>query len=107
MPFYGWLDDVRVYDHALTEMEVIDLVVGDVPLGITSPAIYMDANGRLVPPPGEWNGMRVMDMEGRMIEQRNLAKNTAPVALTNASAGVYLICLQGPDGTLTRPVLMP
>lgn len=107
MPFYGWLDDVRVYDHALTEMEVIDLVVGDVPLGVATQAILLNADGRIVPPPGEWNDVRVMDLQGRTIEQRNITKNTAPVSLTNASAGVYLICLQGPDGMLTRPVLMP
>jgi hypothetical protein len=59
MPYYGNIDDVRIYDVALTQAEVVDLVIGNVNTGIAAPEAqsipatqdhrFVDLSGREVP----------------------------------------------------------
>lgn len=107
LPFYGSLDDVRIYDHSLTPSEVVALVITDVFTGITENTITVGPDRQLELPRGSWSELRVMDMSGRLVLSQNITDSGAATALAPMSAGLYLVCLQGRDGALTRPVLLP
>ena len=106
LPFYGSLDDVRIYDHEIVGIEVIDLVIGDVSTSIEEPRISVRQDGSLVLPPGSWHAMRLLDASGRTIVNERLNDGHAP-SLSAMPAGLYLVCLQGRDGAITRRVVWP
>ncbi|HRH36866.1 MAG TPA: LamG domain-containing protein [Flavobacteriales bacterium] len=95
-PFSGWLDDVRVYDRALSDAEIIDILFESVVLQVddtvnTTPALtVVDGTVRL--PSDGWQSATILDGAGRCISvhPRSMG-NTMEVPQT---AGSYLVCLQ-------------
>jgi hypothetical protein len=106
LPYYGQLDDVRIYDRALTHMEVIELVVGNVTTGLSGQGPLLRGDGSLWIPPGTWNELHWIDASGRTVAREHIRNGTTP-AIVPATAGLYLVCLQGADGRITRPVVVP
>ena len=107
LPFYGSLDDVRVYDHALSAMEVIDLVIGNVETQVEEARISSSADGGLRLPSGNWNGYRIMDMNGRTMYSSSIPNGIAHTVSAPLPPGLYLVCFQGLESTLTSTVLLP
>ncbi len=106
LPYYGQLDDVRIYDRGLTQMEVIDLVVGDVSttMGEQGPMLLPD--GSLWIPPGTWKELQWIDAGGRLVAAERILIGTTP-ANVPTTPGLYLVCLQGAEGHIARPVVVP
>jgi Concanavalin A-like lectin/glucanases superfamily len=107
LPFYGSLDDVRLYDHALNGLEVVDLVIGDVSTGVDEQRISVGTDGVLHLPNGSWNQLRVLDMSGRYLLGEPLNGGNTSAAMAQLSPGLYLVCLQGASGQLSRTVCLP
>lgn len=106
MPFYGSLDDVRIYDHEIVGVEVIDLVVGDVSTSIDEPQVAVGPDGGLLVPAGDWNALRVFDPRGRPVLNEHINDGHRP-SLSKFPAGLYLVCFQGHDRAITRRVVLP
>lgn len=106
MPFYGSLDDVRIYDHEIVGVEVIDLVVGDVSTSVEETPVVFGPDGGLRFPSGDWSTMRVLDASGRSVMNERINDGHGP-SLSKMPAGLYLVCLQGHDGAITRRVVVP
>ena len=106
LPFYGQLDDVRIYGSALTDMEVIELVVGDVSTSMTELGPMLRPDGSLWIPPGQWNELTWIDASGRTVAHERILNGTTP-ANVPTTAGLYLVCLQGAEGRIARPVVVP
>lgn len=105
LPFYGELDDVRIYDHALTGFEVVDLVIGDISTGVHE-TISTRSDGHVQLPAGNWQRMSVQDAAGRTVKDLTLT-STAPPALPDLPAGPYAITLRSSDRVLSRTVVVP
>lgn len=106
-PYFGQLDDVRIYGSALSDAEVIDLVIGDVSTGVDDHTLQVLSDGMLRLPSGGWTQLRVLDASGRCLTQRSLSAGTGSVPWADVPAGSYLVCLQARDRSLTRRVLVP
>ncbi len=106
MPFYGSLDDVRIYDHEILGLEVVDLVVGDLSTSMEEAVIATRPDGSLILPPGSWTHVRVLDASGRAVMTERLGDGHTPSIVT-LPAGLYLVCLQGHEGAMTRRVVWP
>lgn len=105
--FLGQLDDVRLYDHGLSDAEIFDILLGDVTTGVEEEAaVAWTPEGGLVLPPGPWERMKIMDAHGRIITERNAGAVDVP-ALRDGAPGLYLVCLQGPRGAVVRPLVKP
>ena len=84
MPYFGLLDDVRIYDHALTTMEVNDLVIGTVHTTVHEN----------IETPSTTRTASIHDLSGRFVEQLPLPANAISPDLDHLPAGCYLVCLQ-------------
>jgi hypothetical protein len=105
--FLGMLDDVRIYDHALTEPEIITLVIGDVATTIgEGQVITIMDDGTLRIPGGNWDRMELRDASGRIVQERS-AKEGEVLALLDRPKGLYLVCLRGRQGAVVRPLVLP
>lgn len=105
-PFFGMLDDVRIYDHALTGLDVVDLVIGDINTGIAEPPMLITQDGQVLLTSGSGGMLSVHDPLGRILLERNLPPGgmaTLPVA----SAGPFLVCLQEGHTRHVQRVVMP
>lgn len=106
MPFYGELDDVRIYDHEILGVEVVDLVIGDVSTHVAEAGVVLRPDGSLLLPSGSWDALELRDGSGRMVLNERVRGDRFP-QLPVLPAGLYLVCLQGRDGALTRRVVQP
>ena len=106
MPFFGSLDDVRVYDQAVNGLEVIDLVIGDIAMEVQDAPVIVRADGSLLLPLGNWNSLRVLDASGRTLLTDRINDGHV-TALSALPSGLYLVCLQGHDGNTVRRVVLP
>lgn len=96
LPFYGSLDDVRIYGTTLSAMDVIELVIGDVATSTHTPILTVGADGTLRSPPGTWTGMEVFDQTGRLVLNERLSPMGA--RMPTLPSGIYLIRLSGAAG---------
>lgn len=107
--FYGGLDDMRIYDEALDQMAVVDLVIGSVATTIPEPSTQQVvlAESVLLVPAGDWDHIRILDMQGRTILDE--AYRSAPIRPATGSlpAGAYLVCLQGGATRHVARVVLP
>ncbi|MBL7963611.1 MAG: LamG domain-containing protein [Flavobacteriales bacterium] len=95
--FMGALDDVRIYDHGLTEMDVIGLVLGNVSVGSERPVdMHVDQAGALVLPPGDWSHVIVTDVQGRMVHDGHMQSTRSTLHLPWQMPGLYVVVLTGP-----------
>ena len=106
LPFFGSLDDVRIYDREILGVEVIDLVIGDIAMTVPDAPIAVRPDGSLLLPPGNWNNLQILDASGRMLLNDRINDGQAP-SLSATPAGLYLVCLQGRDGTTVQRVVLP
>lgn len=105
--FLGQLDDVRLYDHGLSETEIFDILLEDVTTGLDVHAtLGWSAEGGVTLPPGSWERMRIIDARGRIVMERDMGEGNV-AALRDEAPGLYLVCLQGPHGEMVRPLVKP
>ena len=106
-PFSGWMDDVRIYDRALSDTEILDLLLGSVAMGIAPIDDVQAMDGRIILPAGHWNDLRVIDTAGRTIIEQRSVNGTDVIDLGSLPAGSYLVCLEGNGMRRTRPLFVP
>ncbi|MBK6831224.1 MAG: T9SS type A sorting domain-containing protein [Flavobacteriales bacterium] len=99
--FSGWIDDVRIYDRALPDAEILDLLFETITTTVPETTVSLK-NGSLHCTT-DWQRMEIMDAMGRSLASYTRTTNT--VDLPPLSAGIYLVCLQG-HGTRTTTRLM-
>ena len=105
-PFFGMLDDVRIYDQALTGLDVVDLVIGDISTGITEASLLVTPDGLLRYAIASGGTLRILDMMGRTLHEQYLPPG-GMAQLPDASAGPYLVCLQQGHTRHVQRVVMP
>jgi hypothetical protein len=105
-PFFGSLDDVRIYDHEIVGLEVIDLVIGDVAMTVADAPVTVRPDGSLLLPKGNWTDLRLLDASGRTLLTDRINDGQAP-SIAGMTSGLYLVCLEGHDGTTVRRVVLP
>lgn len=105
-PFFGMLDDVRIYDHALTGLEVVDLVIGDISTGIPEGPLVVTPDGLLRSTSASGGALRVLDALGRTLQEQYLPPG-GMAQLPAATAGPLLVCLQQGGARHVQRVVMP
>jgi hypothetical protein len=105
--FSGWVDDVRIYDRGLTDAEIITLLFETLTTEVVEhERAHVDAAGMLRLPQGDWERMRVMDLGGRiLLDERTSGRNTMHTG--TLTAGMFLVCLEGPGVQRVSPVFVP
>lgn len=96
-PFSGWLDDVRIYDIALSDAEIIDILFEDLSTSTAERTAFGDPRS-LEHLFSTYEHITICDQLGRATSINAL--NPTTVDLPSLSAGIYLVCLQG-HGTRT------
>ncbi len=106
MPFFGSLDDARVYDQEILGIEVVDLVIGDLATTVQEAELDLWPDGTMTIPPGEWTSMRLLETSGQVVMSSRIGDGRI-LSLSTVPAGLYLVCLQGSHNTITRRVVKP
>ncbi len=110
-PFFGGLDDVRLYDRALSDAEVVDLVIGNFATEVSEPlpigSIIALPDGALRLPEGNWEHIRILDLQGRLLYDRPYQAASIHPAPDIGSAGIVLVCLQDRSHIRTQRVFLP
>jgi hypothetical protein len=107
-PFSGWVDDLRIYDHGLSDQEIYDLLLGDVVTGMDDlDQPWVDGSGHLRVPGGPWSEVEVFDLAGRMAMPRRSLQNADAVAIDGLAPGIHLVRLLAPGRETTRRVFIP
>lgn len=102
--FSGWIDDVRIYDRALPDAEILDLLFETITTDVPEAEVTWQ-NGSLRTT-SDWQRMEIMDPMGRSLAHyARTTKNAAD--LPPLSAGFYLVCLQGHGTRTTTRVMVP
>ncbi len=105
--FLGHLDDVRLYDHGLSEPEIFDILLGDVTTQIAEqPAIGSTPEGDIVLPTDLHGNVQVFDLHGQLVLERNGVMG-GTLSLRDGAPGLYLVCLQGPRGVVPFRFMRP
>jgi hypothetical protein len=108
-PFSGWIDDVRIYDRALTQTGIIEVLLEQ---ELTTsmeevPGPRIQPDGRLWIPAGPWTQMRIMDAAGRIITEQRLSGGNDLVDVARLPSAVYLVSLLGSDSRSTWRLAAP
>lgn len=94
-PFSGWIDDVRIFDRALSAAEVMELLMATmttaIPTAVDRTAAPSIPNGR--------HRLTMVDALGRVLSN-SLVDGPAPLPAAPEGAGPVLIMLDGPEGRL-------
>lgn len=107
-PFSGWVDDVRIYDHGLSDQEIFDLLLGDVVTGVDDVGQpWVDGSGYLRLPNGTWSTVGVFDLTGRMVVPHRSLQGADAVPAEGLTSGIYLVHMAAPGREATRRVLVP
>lgn len=104
-PFSGWIDDVRIYDRALSAAEVMELLMEQMTTSITralSPAV---ADGAVNVPAG-MHRITIHDQLGRLLHESS-AQGPAMLPLPADALGLLLIGMEGQDGRTTVRTVLP
>ena len=104
------MDDVRIYDRGLTDAEIITLLFETLTTEVTEVVehqrAHVDAAGMLRLPQGDWERLRVMDLGGRiLLDERTSGRNTMHTG--TLTAGMFLVCLEGPGVQSVSSVFVP
>ncbi len=97
-PFSGWIDDVRVYDFALSDLDIMNILFEGVTTAIPGHAIACTPTTFAQLASG-YEQVTLSDAMGRTVLHRSL-NTSSNVELPSLSAGIYLVCFQG-HGTRT------
>lgn len=106
-PFSGWLDDVRIYDRGLTEMEIIDLLFANVPTHVVAASPTPSRAGLLGCPSGAWDEVTVIDATGRVIFSGGPLAGDAHSLPSILPSGMHLLRLRTGDRQCARKVHVP
>ena len=104
-PFSGWIDDVRVYDVALSDAEIIDILFEGVTTSIADPSTACSP-ATLQQLVIGYDDVTLTDAMGRAVLHRTINTSSA-VELPALSAGIYLVCLQGHGTRTTTRMVVP
>jgi large repetitive protein len=103
-PFSGWIDDVRIYDRALSAAEVMELLMEQMSTTITeapSPAVVDGA----VNVPAGMHRITIHDPLGRLLHETRV-QGPLTVTLPDEGHGLLLIGIEGhEDRTTVRTVV--
>ena len=103
--YSGWIDDVRIFDRALTDAEVLDLLFGSMTTSIDDPGSSSDLS-QLLQRAAPGDRFVVRDILGRL--ERTLAATTlSDLDLSSLPAGIHTVCLEGLAGRQGVRVLVP
>ncbi|MBK8497933.1 MAG: LamG domain-containing protein [Flavobacteriales bacterium] len=103
-PFSGWIDDVRIYNAALADAEILDILFETFTTGISESDMACEP-ASLATLASKFERMTITDNMGRNIIDRSRANST--LELPQLSAGLYLVCLQGRDERKTVRLAVP
>lgn len=104
-PISAWIDDVRIYDQALTDEDVLDLLFGTITTGITGTLAPTSANSSLFPTTGDDDEVLLFDMTGRRIDiSGQVGTNTLEPWVIRA--GLYLVCQRSKGERRIRRVVV-
>jgi len=107
-PFSGWIDDVRIYDRALTGTEVIGILFEQITTGIAdAPHALSYRDGMLHVPAGHWTTVTIIDPSGRTVMERPVAYTLTNTEVGTLPTGIYLVCLLGPEQRSVHRMLLP
>lgn len=96
--FFGWMDDVRIYGRALTDQEIIDLVIGTISTGMAPPVAFI-ADGHLTIRNGTGPMLvRAYDAAGRMVLSPTRVQEGSSVPLEERASGALLVEMEGDQG---------
>lgn len=107
LPFYGALDDVRIYDRAVNGLEVIDLVIGNVATGLEPAPFHIAGDGTVMPGNGDWTAVRITDASGRILTQQPVAGAMARYRLPALQPGIYTVSLLSPSRVAHQNYVSP
>ncbi len=108
IPFFGWLDDVRIYDRALTDQEVLQLVIGSVPTSIQALERPHLLNDRVLALPGhDFHELLLSDLSGRTLLHRSATPGEVLTLPADLPTGPYLVCLLGKEGRTGTRLFVP
>jgi hypothetical protein len=99
-PFSGWIDDVRIYDRALSDTEIITLLFETLTTA-TAEGPAFNADG------GPWRQAFLIDPTGRVLHEPALLRSGASLPPGALTAGVYTLCLMGDQGRTVRRFVVP
>ena len=104
-PFSGWIDDVRVYDVALSDADIIDILFESVTTAISDPSIACSPATiqRLMI---GYEELWLTDALGRTVLHRTI-NTSSGLELPTLSAGIYLVCLQDHGTRTTARMVVP
>ena len=107
-PISAWIDDVRIYDRALSDQEILNILFETLTTGVNEqrPAT-VPSNGRLTLPSGDWSSLQVIDPAGRTVQHHQPINASTTMDLDPLPAGMYLVCLQGHGARWTSRILVP
>ena len=104
-PFSGWIDDVRIYDRALSDAEIIDVLLETMTTGFDETSSSLVNDGVLRVPDGA-HRLTMRDALGRLLLENTL-RGPATIPLPTAGAGMRLVCLEGDGGRHVARVIAP
>lgn len=107
VPYYGWMDDVRIYDRGLDQLEILDLVIGNVPTALQETPTMPGTLGLPGAPDHPWKELLVLDVQGRSIMRHPLTTGDVRPVLSQLPAGCYLVCLQDGAARWTTRYAVP
>ena len=95
--FSGWMDDVRIHDQGLNDMDVLALLFENVSVGID----------QIAPALGRPYHIELLDTQGRVLDRSVTYPDTTGRWPEEWSTGVHLVRMVAPGGTTTRRVFIP
>lgn len=106
-PISAWIDDVRIYDRALSDQEILNILFETLTTTVEERQVpRVGTNGQLILPEGEWNTLHVFDPAGRIVHTQRPNTNSSTMDLDPLPAGMYLVCLQGHGARWTSRILV-
>lgn len=103
-PFSGWIDDVRIYNVALSDADILDILLESITTGIDEGDLACEP-ATLPTLATKFERMTITDNMGRTIMDHT--RSNAAMGLPSLSSGLYLVCLQGRDERKTLRLVVP
>ncbi|MFN3876226.1 MAG: LamG domain-containing protein, partial [Flavobacteriales bacterium] len=105
-PFSGWIDDVRVYDRALSESELLGILFETLTTGMADAPQGARATDRWIDVPEGPHILRVMDATGRASHQSRV-RGPMRAELPPLPSGVHFLWLEGASGSRATRIAVP
>lgn len=99
-PFSGWIDDVRIYDRALSDTEIITLLFETLTTATPEGAAFTTDGG-------PWRQAFLIDPTGRVLHEPALLHSGTSLPQGTLTAGVYTLCLLSDQGRTVRRFVVP